>query len=112
MTTTNDYAHLLRVMRNPNNPMHVRVQAAKDASDYEDKVAKLAYEADIRYLFPERMEASIAHYARIAWVAQKWLLALKSNPQAKPEPVPDKLITVVGGLPPLPGTDVLMPILP
>jgi hypothetical protein len=112
MTTTNDYAHWLRIMRNPNNPLDVRMKAAMDASDYEDQVAKLAHDSNIQYLYSKQNEAKIAHNARIAHVAQKWLLALKSNPQAKPEPIPDKLITIIGGLPPLPGTNVLMPILP
>jgi hypothetical protein len=89
-----------------------RSNSNKDSVNYEDKVEKLAYDSNIQYLHPEQNEARIAHNARIAWVAQKWLLALKSNPQAKPEPIPDKLITVIGGLPPLPGTNVLMPILP
>jgi hypothetical protein len=114
MSTTTDYAHWLRVMRNPNNPLHLRIQAAKDASDYEDKVAKLAHESGIQYLHPKQNEAKIAHNARIAYVARKWLALLKSNPKQIPEvpPLPKQIITVEGGLPPLPGTNVIMPILP
>jgi hypothetical protein len=81
-----------------------------------NKVEKLAYDSNIQYLYPEQNDARIAHYARIANVAQKWLalVAAQKDGQPIPEvpPLSKKLITIEGGLPPLPGTNVIMPILP
>jgi hypothetical protein len=103
-----DYCRTLRTMRDPTVDIDVRMQAAFDALDFETDIQKRTHEAHIQYLHPAKIEAEIARNARIAWVARKWL----GHPDQPVPALPDQLIKVVGGLPPLPGTDVIMPILP